>query len=165
MVNLSKANRPARRRVSGAQRGQSLPDDACPACGTAMVEKRRELRLPVNGEAIAVASALHLNCPSCREVVLRFQDQRDLAARAMATYRRKHGLLSAEDLRGIRERFDLAQGGFAHLLGLDTNQISRWESGRSVQTETMDLLLRMVRDLPGSIEYPRRHGARPRSPQ
>jgi hypothetical protein len=35
----------------------------------------------------------------------------------------------------------------------------RWESGRNVQTAAMDILLRMIRDLPGSIEYLREHAA------
>jgi hypothetical protein len=37
----------ARRRL------RSMPDDACPSCGTKMVEKRGALRLPVNGEEVS----------------------------------------------------------------------------------------------------------------
>jgi len=47
----------------------------------------------------------------------------------------------------------------AHLLRLGANTVSRWESGRNVQTAAMDILLRMIRDLPGSIEYLREHAA------
>jgi hypothetical protein len=36
---------------------------------------------------------------------------------------------------------------------------SRWESGRNVQTGAMDLLLRLIRDLPGSIGYLRSRAA------
>jgi putative zinc finger/helix-turn-helix YgiT family protein len=124
-----------------------------------MAEKRRNLRLPVNGEEISVPGAVHLSCPKCREVVLRFQDERRLSADAIAIYRRKHGLLSADEIRGVRERFDLTQANFARLLRLGANTLSRWESGRNVQTEAMDTLLRMIRDVPGSIEYLRRHAA------
>ena len=46
-----------------------------------------------------------------------------------------------------------------HLLRLGANTVSRWESGRNVQTAVMDILLRMIRDLPGSIEYLRDHTA------
>jgi DNA-binding transcriptional regulator YiaG len=66
---------------------------------------------------------------------------------------RKHGLLSADDILGIRERFDLTQADLARLLCLGANTISRWESGRNVQTAAMDVLLRLIRDLPGSIDY------------
>jgi len=141
------------------RRGQALPDDACPTCGTMMAEKRGNLRLPVNGEEISVPGAAHLSCPKCRGIVLRFQDERRLSADAIAIYRRKHGLLSADQIRGIRERFDVTQADFARLLRLGGNTLSRWESGRNVQTEAMDTLLRMIRDVPGSIEYLRRHAA------
>lgn len=124
-----------------------------------MIERRGKLRLPVNGEDIAVPSTVHLSCPKCHEVVLRFEDSRRLGADAIAIYRRKHGLLSADEIRGVRERFDLTQADFARLLRLGANTLSRWESGRNVQTEAMDTLLRMIRDVPGSIEYLRRHAA------
>jgi hypothetical protein len=43
-----------------------------------MVERRGALRLPVNGEEVSVPSALHLSCPKCGEIVLRFQDAKRL---------------------------------------------------------------------------------------
>lgn len=135
------------------RRGRVLPSDACPVCGTMMLEKRGTLRLPVNGEEIAVPSAAHLRCPKCGEVVLRFQDSKRLGEDAIAVYRKKHGLLSADQIRAIRERFSLTQADLTRLLHLGANTISRWESGRNVQTEAMDILLRMIRDLPHSIDY------------
>lgn len=124
-----------------------------------MVEKRTRLRLPVNGEEITVPSAVHLRCPTCGEVVLRATDARRLGEDAITIYRRQHGLLAAEQIRGIRERFGVTQAAFARLLRLGSNTLSRWESGRNVQTEAMDTLLRLIRDVPGSIEYLRAHGA------
>jgi putative zinc finger/helix-turn-helix YgiT family protein len=144
---------------SSGRRGRILPDDACPACGTKMVEKRAMLRLPVNGEEIAVPSAVHLSCPECGEVLLRFQDSKRLGEDAIAIYRKKHGLLSADEIRAIRDRFDLNQSELARLLRLGANTVSRWESGRNVQTAAMDILLRLIRDLPGSVEYLREHAA------
>src|SRR5512139_3561825 len=132
---------------------RALPDDACPACGTTMVEKRGTLRLPVNGEEIAVRSAAHLACPKCGEVVLRHRDSRRLGEDAAAIYRQRHGLLSAEEIRALRERLHLTQADLAHLLRLGANTVSRWESGRNVQTGAMDILLRLIRDLPGSVAY------------
>ena len=124
-----------------------------------MVEKRGRLRMPVNGEDVAVPSASHLRCLKCGEVVLRFEDARRLTADAIGIYRRKHGLLSADDIRAIRARFDLTQRDLAKLLRLGANTISRWEAGRNVQTEAMDVLLRLIRDVPGSLDYLRDHAA------
>ncbi len=59
----------------------------------------------------------------------------------------------------MRKRFGLTQVDLAHLLRLGGNTISRWESGRTVQTAALDVLLRLIRDLPGSLDYLRRHAA------
>jgi putative zinc finger/helix-turn-helix YgiT family protein len=124
-----------------------------------MVIKRGTLRLPINGEEVAVASAAHMSCPRCGEIVLRFQDAKRLGEDAIAIYRKKHGLLSADEIRAIREQFGFTQAELARLLRLGANTVSRWESGRNVQTAAMDILLRLIRDLPGSIDYLRDHAA------
>ena len=142
-----------------AQRGRLLADNACPECGTPMREKQASLKFPVNGEDIAVTQSPHLICPKCHGVVLRFDDARKLRHRALESYRQKYGLLSADDIRSIRERFGLTQAELARLLRLGANTISRWEAARNVQTASMDMLLRMIRDLPGSLEYLRKLAA------
>jgi putative zinc finger/helix-turn-helix YgiT family protein len=124
-----------------------------------MKEKRSKLKLPVNGEEITVPVATHLGCPKCREVVLRFDDARRLRQQALEIYRAKYGLLTADEIRSIRERHGLTQGEMARLLRLGSNTISRWEAGRNVQTASMDMLFRMIRDLPGSLDYLRKHAA------
>jgi putative zinc finger/helix-turn-helix YgiT family protein len=136
-----------------------LPSDACPACGSPMREKRGKLKLPVNGEEVTVPAAAHLACPKCHEIVLRLDEARVLREQALALYRKKYGLLSGGAIRALRERFGLTQGALARLLRLGGNTISRWEAGRNVQTAAMDVLLRMLRDLPGSIEYLRHRAA------
>ena len=141
------------------KRGWLPADNACPECGTWMREKQGSLKFPVNGEEIAVAQSPHLVCPKCHEVVLRFYDARKLRHRALDGYRKTYGLLSADDIRSIRERFGLTQAELARLLRLGANTISRWEATRNVQTASMDMLLRMIRDLPGSLDYLRRNVA------
>jgi putative zinc finger/helix-turn-helix YgiT family protein len=147
------------RRVRRSRRGVVLPDDACPECGTPMREKKGKLKLPVNGEEITVPEATHLACPKCHEVVLRFDDARRLRQRALEIYRGKYRLLSADEIRSVRERFGLTQAELARLLRLGGNTLSRWEAGRNVQTAAMDVLLRMIRDLPGSLDYLRKTAA------
>ena len=61
--------------------------------------------------------------------------------------------------RSLRERLHLTQGALAKLLRLGANTISRWEAGRNVQTAAIDMFLRLIRDLPGSIQYLRKHAA------
>jgi hypothetical protein len=49
-----------------------------------MLEAHGLLRLPVNGEDIAVPHAAHLRCPACKEIVLRLDDARRLGEDAIA---------------------------------------------------------------------------------
>ena len=137
----------------------TLPADACPVCGTIMQERRARLDYPVNGEKVVVPDMLHLRCSNDGEIVLRLDDARHLRERALALYRDRYRLLSSDEIRSIRERLHLTQGALAKLLRLGSNTISRWEAGRNVQTAAMDMFLRVIRDLPGSIEYLREHVA------
>lgn len=141
------------------QRVVALPADSCPQCGTAMTVTHGTLRLAINGEDVAVPRAAHLHCPKCREIVLRLEDARRLSTDAIARYREKHGLLSATQIRSLRERFGLTQVDLAALLHLGQNTVSRWEAGRNVQTGAMDVLLRLLRDVPGNLEYLRGRAA------
>src|SRR5215467_1190015 len=101
---------PGNRKPSATRRRHMPADDACPRCGTTMVARRSPLKMPVNGEEVRVPSAQHMRCPKCDEVVLRFSDARRLQEDAIAIYRSKHGLLSADEIRALRERFGLTQG-------------------------------------------------------
>jgi putative zinc finger/helix-turn-helix YgiT family protein len=115
--------------------------------------------LSINGEKISVPEFLHLQCPKCGEAVLSLAEARALQRRAIERYRAKYGLLLADEIRAIRNRHNLTQGELARLLRLGGNTISRWEAGRNVQSAAMDVLLRLIRDLPGSLEYLREHAA------
>ena len=148
----------ARKRPGGLSKA-GLSDDACPNCGSTMRERSASLRLPVNGEEIAVPDAAHLRCPKCHEVVLRLDHARKLRERALEIYRSRYDLLSADEIRSIRERHHLTQVKLARLLRLGGNTISRWESGRNVQTAAMDVLLRLIRDIPESLRYLKKHAA------
>lgn len=135
------------------------PDDACPECGTIMRVRRGTLRLAVNGEEVSVPDTPHLRCPKCHEVVLTMDQARHLRERALETYRKEYELLTAPEIRAIRKRYRLTQAQLARLLRLGSNTISRWEAGRNVQTAAMDVLLRLIRDIPGSLDYLRKHAA------
>lgn len=124
-----------------------------------MRERRATLRLPVNGEEVAVPEAPHLRCPKCHQIVLRMDEAHQLGIRALEGYRSRHHLLSAGEIRAIRQRHGLTQAQLARLLRLGGNTISRWESGRNVQTAAMDVLLRLIRDIPASLRYLKKHAA------
>jgi putative zinc finger/helix-turn-helix YgiT family protein len=108
---------------------------------------------------LEVADVAHQRCPKCGEVVLGFEQARLLQARAVEALRQSQGLMSAEELRGLRRGLGLTQAQLAALLKLGQNSISRWESGRNAQSAAMDLLLRLIRDVPGTLDYLREKAA------
>jgi putative zinc finger/helix-turn-helix YgiT family protein len=66
-----------------------------------------------------------------------------------AEYRRQHGLLSPEKVRGIREKYDLSQDAFATLLGTSPATLARYEGG-SLQDKAYDHLIRACEN-PGFV--------------
>jgi HTH-type transcriptional regulator / antitoxin MqsA len=148
-----------RRRKAHAPRARRDSEDLCLSCGAKMLPARGVLTLPVNGEEIEVPGLRHMACPSCGEKIVGFAETTRLFKEAVEAYRERHGLLSAQEIREIRERFGLTQAELARLLRLGANTISRWEAGRNVQTGAMDVLLRLIRDVPGSLAYLRDHAA------
>ena len=124
-----------------------------------MRQRRGKLSLPIHGQEVSVPDTGQWHCPKCREVVLDFYQSRRLRGRALEIYRRKYRLLSPQEIRTLRERCGLTRPALARLLRLEAEVISRWESGRNVQTASMDMLLRLLRDLPGSLSYLRKHAA------
>lgn len=151
--------KPHDRKKPGSHAEARFSDNSCPNCGATMRERSSTLRLPINGEEMAVSNATHLRCPKCHEVVLRMDEARKLRARALDAYRGRYALLSADEIRSVRERLRLTQAQLARLLRLGGNTISRWESGRNVQTAAMDVLLRLIRDIPESLRYLKKHAA------
>jgi len=117
---------------------------------------RGTVPFPVNGEEIAVPNVRHLRCARCDEVVFSLSDARRLREDAIDLYRKRYDLLTSGEIRALRRRLRLTQGELARLLRLGASTISRWEAGRNVQTGAMDVLLRLLRDLPGSLAYLKR---------
>ena len=124
-----------------------------------MRPRRGALSLPVNGEPTRVPDVPHLHCRACGENVLTMEQAGILEAGALARYRSRHHLLTADEIRALRGRLGLTQAALAKLLRLGANTLSRWEAGRTVQTAALDVLLRLLRDVPGSLAYLKRHAA------
>jgi putative transcriptional regulator len=139
-----------------------LAANRCPNCGTPMRRRRATLSLPVNGEPVLVPGVPHLHCPSCGGNLLSYPEAGTLERGALARYRARHNLLTPDEIRSLRKHLGLTQAALAKLLRLGANTLSRWEAGRNVQTAAMDVLLRLLRDLPKSLNYLRRRSAQDR---
>jgi putative zinc finger/helix-turn-helix YgiT family protein len=111
-----------------------------------MCEADREVRAgtvreeyKVRGETIAV-DVPRLTCGTCGESPVddAFGDP---TLHVYAEYRRRHGLLSPEQIRAIRGKYDLSQDAFATLLGTSPATLARYEGG-SLQDKAYDHLIR-----------------------
>jgi HTH-type transcriptional regulator / antitoxin MqsA len=136
-----------------------VPDDMCPMCGRMMRPVVSPIREPINGESVTVGGIAHLHCDGCGERLFDLESLRKVEQGAMDVYRQRHNLLSGEEIRGIREKLGLTQAQLAAMLRLGANTLSRWEAGRNAQTAAMDILLRLLRDVPTARAYLRRHAA------
>lgn len=69
------------------------------------------------------------------------------------TKARRMGLMSADELRALRERFELTQEELSGLLRIGAKTYTRWESGRARPSRSLNLLLCALRDGALTLEY------------
>lgn len=60
------------------------------------------------------------------------------------TQARYMGLLAAEDIRALRERYGLSQDQLSDLLGCGKKSLSRWENGHEYPSQLVNTLLRLL---------------------
>ena len=71
----------------------------------------------------------------------------DEAMEAIDRAKSRHlGLLSSEDIRGLRAQLYLTQEEMSHLLKIGEKTYTRWETGRSRPSQAMNLLLLGLRE-------------------
>lgn len=102
----------------------------CPNCDSevrSVIEVTSEI-YPVKGEDITIDARVRF-CAHCHTDI--WDDELDAQnlLDAYAVYRKKHGLLSPEDIRATREKYNLSQTAFARVLGLGDKTITRYENG------------------------------------
>jgi putative zinc finger/helix-turn-helix YgiT family protein len=113
----------------------------------------------IHRERFSVSPGHYLKCPSCGEELYGIKEFGRQQDEAYAAYRKKYNLLAPDEVRDVREKSGMTIAAFAVLLRVTEFEASRWESGRSPQSAIMDTVLRMIRDVPGSIDYLRKRAA------
>jgi putative zinc finger/helix-turn-helix YgiT family protein len=119
----------------------------CPVCGKGVLHSiagefktdfedhrgaRRELVVP---------DLRYEKCDACGEEIF---DQ-DASNRISDGQRAALGLLSVDDIRGIRHVLGRTQREMSELLGIGDKTYCRWESGTHFQSEAFDRYLRLLR--------------------
>jgi putative zinc finger/helix-turn-helix YgiT family protein len=58
------------------------------------------------------------------------------------------GVLSPQQIRATRERYNMSQAEFAKVTGFGLASVKRWETGALIQNLSADRLLRLITDVP-----------------
>lgn len=119
----------------------------CMECGREMVLSDGAFTEVFRGEAFEVAGVPHYEC-ACGEMELTSEAMDDASKQVDRVFRERHGLLNPEEIKSIRKNLGLTQVEMQSALGTGKSSVSRWETGRLVQSKTEDNLLRTMRDYP-----------------
>ena len=142
--------------------GESAPNGMCPACGRPTLERRRirdEFDYGPAGERVRVVAedVPVLACAGCGEVFYG-PEAEQVQHRALC---RALGLMTPEQIRGLRERSGRSQAEFARLTGIGVATLSRWEQGRLLPSRSMDRYLRILEAVPDALRLWESHPGGP----
>ena len=113
-----------------------------------MVSRMTDMTAHVRGEDVPVRTEATV-CKRCGFQVLTDEQSNAYTIASADAYRQKHGLLTTEELKKIRERLGMSFRAFAKYLRVSEASPKRWEAGL-VQDEAMDELIRVKTDLPAA---------------
>jgi len=117
-------------------------------CPTCMKDREFEIRkemetYPVKGESITIEADVTY-CNVCGEQIWNQELDDGNIMSAFRAFREKNKLLQPEEIRSIREKYDLTQVAFAQILGLGEKTIARYETG-SLQDAAPNTLISLAK--------------------
>ena len=125
----------------------------CCECGHEMVLRHGPMAESYRGEEITVEDVERWECPHCGNDVMDTAEASRVSRELANRYAHVHGLMSPDEILALRKSLRLNQAEFEELLGVSRPAACRWERGSVIQTKTADLLMRVVRDVPGAGAY------------
>jgi putative zinc finger/helix-turn-helix YgiT family protein len=108
-------------------------------------EKSVGMSAEVKGEPVLVENISGWVCPGCGYKTLHSSVMPEYMRLAADAYRRKHSLLTSDEIRERRDLIHQTQDQFARYLGVGIASVKRWELGQ-VQDRAMDKLIRLCTD-------------------
>jgi putative zinc finger/helix-turn-helix YgiT family protein len=136
---------------------------ACASCDSEKVKKvRRTYATKYNQVPISIKNVEMYECSSCPEKFFTPEQARAVSIATKNQVRESQGLLSAEAIIDIRRRLNLSQTDLEKLFGLGSKVVTRWETGRVVQSKTADLALRLLDMEPNTFHRLRKTSPRAR---
>ena len=112
----------------------------CPHTDTHIIKKVETY--DVKGEPVAVEANVRV-CKKCNEEIFDMKLDTENLKQAYQKYKKAHGLLLAEDIVRIRNRYKLGQRTFAKLIGCTQATLVRYEKG-TIQNDTHNRLINLM---------------------
>jgi len=128
----------------------------CPFCfeKTIWDEVKEQKNINIRGELFSV-NICYFVCKKCKGEFRNMSYSPDPLDQAYREYRKRHGLLQPEEIKGFRTLYGLTQKELASLLGWGDVTISRYENG-ALQEIGHDKFLRLAMDPRNLLELLRR---------
>lgn len=112
-------------------------------CGTKVIEKQQTLK--VKGREITLTAPVRV-CTTCGEEILDEELDTATLRRFYDEYRKLENLLLPEEIKTIRQKYNLSQASFAKLLGFGEKTITRYENG-AIQDLCHDNMIRLMESI------------------
>ncbi|MFA7566606.1 MAG: type II TA system antitoxin MqsA family protein [Alkalispirochaeta sp.] len=118
----------------------------CPNCGTVQNANTtvREETYTYKGEPVTLQHELSV-CAVCGTEVATAQQAEESLIAVREVYRNRHGLISPDEIRSIRQRYGAGQKPFGIILGLGESTIANYERGE-LPTAANSNLIRLMDD-------------------
>jgi len=124
----------------------------CASCDSDKVKKvRRNYKTSYNQVPISIDGVEMYECSSCGERFFTPEQARAVSIATKNQVRQAQGLLSGQAIVAIRHRLGLSQTDLEELFGLGPKVVTRWETGRVVQSKTADVALRLLDMDPANV--------------
>lgn len=125
----------------------------CSVCGSVMKEVTGVITETVRGVPTTVDDVHQYACDACGEIELDLDDADRLSREQMKQVTKAKGILSPDEIRGIRKGLGLTQEEFQRLLGVSSPPVSRWEMGVMLPSKTTDNLMRVIAEVPEAVAF------------
>ena len=126
---------------------------SCPVCGHGeMSSQTITEQFEYKGQGFKIENYKINQCPNCEESILDPETLRRAEKQIRDFHRRVDGLLTSEEIKGIRTNIGYSQKEMGLLLGGGAKGFARYESGTITQSRAMDNLLRIIKEKPEIIK-------------
>lgn len=127
---------------------KKLPKEGyCDECGDFVpfsIETRQNRSLKVKGVEVTSTEFVG-HCAKCHKEIWIDEVENINCNNFYNEYKKKVGLLTAEEIKNIRKKRGMSQRDLARFLSIGEKDITRYENG-AIQTRAVDLMIRMVDD-------------------